>query len=57
MELKENQKQGIGLFLVGISTMLGVLSIYLSEAYKFPALAIAILLYFAGAILLLKGRK
>jgi hypothetical protein len=57
MELKNNQKQGIGLFFAGVGGLLGLLSNRFPKEYGIPVLISSILLYIAGVILLFKSRK
>ena len=57
MELKDNQKQGIGLFFVSVGSLLGLLSSRLPKEYGILVLISGTLLYIVGVILLFKSRK
>jgi len=57
MELKDNQKQGIGLFFAGVGSLLSVVSNRLPKEYGIPVLISAILLLIVGVILVFNSRK
>ncbi len=54
---KINEKQGIGLFFVGVATMVGVIANQMPKTYGWIMTGMAILLFADGVFLFLKYRK